>query len=98
MKIKPIKAIPSAGPDITEAEIKLVNQAIRYGWYEQRNTHLDLLTAAIQRHTGKRYCLPTSSGTAAIHLALLGLGIGPGDEVGVPDITRSASAAPVRCG
>ena len=95
MKIKPIKTIPSAGPDITEAEIKLVNQAIRSGWYERRNLHLDLLTAAIQRHTDKRYCLPTSSGTAAIHLALLGLNIGPGDEVIVPDITWTASAAPI---
>jgi perosamine synthetase len=42
-----------------------------------------------------KYCLPTAHGTDAIHLALLALNIGPGDEVIVPDITWVASAAPI---
>ncbi len=89
------KTIPSAGPSITKREIKLVNDAVRNGWYEQRNVHLDKFTQAISGYTGVRYCLPTVNCTSAIHLALLSIGIGPGDEVIVPDITWVASAAPI---
>jgi dTDP-4-amino-4,6-dideoxygalactose transaminase len=45
---------------------------------------------------GTRYAVACSSGTAAIHLALLVLDIGPGDEVWVPTLTFVASANPVR--
>lgn len=89
------QSIPSIGPSITEAEVALVTEAVRDGWYEKRNLHLEQFTREFLQYTGRRYCLPTSHGTAAIHLALIGLGIGPGDEVIVPDITWVASAAPV---
>ncbi len=45
--------------------------------------------------TGRRYCLPTVNCTSAIHLSLLALGIGKGDEVIVPDITWVGSVSPV---
>lgn len=45
---------------------------------------------------GARYAVACASGTAAIHLALLVLGVGPGDEVLVPTLTFVASANPVR--
>jgi dTDP-4-amino-4,6-dideoxygalactose transaminase len=44
-------------------------------------------------YTGKKYCLTTSSGTAALHMALAALKIGPGDEVIVPAYTFLASAS-----
>jgi dTDP-4-amino-4,6-dideoxygalactose transaminase len=48
---------------------------------------------------GSRFAVACSSGTAALHLALLGLDVGPGDEVWVSDLTFIASANPVRyCG
>ncbi len=87
--------IPSIGPSITQAEIDLVTEAVKDGWYDKRNLHLDQFVKEFSAFTGKRYCLPTSHGTAAIHLALIGLGVGPGDEVIVSDITWVACAAPV---
>ncbi len=45
---------------------------------------------------GARYAVACASGTAAIHLALLVLDVGPGDEVLVPSLTFVASANPVR--
>jgi len=44
-------------------------------------------------YVGRKYCLTTSSGTAALHMALAALGIGPGDEVIVPAYTFLASAS-----
>ncbi|NTV28855.1 MAG: DegT/DnrJ/EryC1/StrS family aminotransferase [Candidatus Omnitrophica bacterium] len=92
---KPLKNIPSIGPSITRAEVALITEAAREGWYGNMNRHLDLFNDAMRQYVNKKYCLPVSHGTAAIHLSLLGLGIGPGDEVIVPDITWVASAAPV---
>ena len=43
--------------------------------------------------TGSKYCLTTCSGTAALHMALAALGVGPGDEVIVPAFTFLASAS-----
>ena len=87
--------IPSAGPSITDKEIQLVTEAVKYGWYEDRNMHIDQFIQEFSSYTGMRYCLPTAHCTDAIHLALLALNIGPGDEVIVPDITWVASAAPI---
>ena len=87
--------IPSAGPSITRAEIALVTDAITHGWYESRGKHTDQFVAEISDYLDMPYCLPLANCTAAIHLALLALDIGPGDEVIVPDITWVASAEPI---
>lgn len=87
--------IPSAGPSMTEWEVQRVSQAVRDGWYTNMRRDLDAFESRFQAYTGMRYALATSSCTGAIHLALMGLGIGPGDEVIVPDITWVASAAPI---
>ncbi len=50
-------------------------------------------------HIGVRHAVAVSSGTAALHLAYLAAGVGPGDEVVVPSITFAASAASaIYCG
>lgn len=51
------------------------------------------LEQAWGRYVGKKHCLATSSGTAALHMALAALNIGPGDEVIVPAYTFLASAS-----
>lgn len=87
--------IPSAGPSMTEREVRLVTEAARIGWYTNMNLYLERFERSCADYTGMRYCLATSSCTAALHLALLALGIGPGDEVIVPDITWVASGASI---
>lgn len=88
-------SIPSAGPSITDKEIELVTEAVKYGWYEDRNMHIDQFINEFSSYTGMKYCLPTCNCTSAIHLAMIALDIGPGDEVIVPDITWVASASPI---
>lgn len=90
-----MRHISSAGPSITDAEIALVTEAIRHGWQEHRNLYIDQFVEEFSRYVGREYCLPTAHCTDAIHLAMLALGIGPGDEVIVPDLTWVASASPV---
>jgi len=90
-----MRKIPSAGPSITKAEILLVNEAVSQGWYENRNMHIDQFIKEFSEYIGLKYCLPVCNCTSAIHLALLALNIGPGDEVIVPDITWVASACPI---
>lgn len=89
------KKIPSIGPSITQKEIDLVTEAVTHGWYENMNKYIDLFVEEFADFVEMKYCLPTAHCTDAIHLALLGLNIGPGDEVIVPDITWVASAAPI---
>jgi perosamine synthetase len=89
------KSIPSAGASITEKEIELVTEAIKYGWYENRNMHIEPFVKEFSKYAKAKYCLPVTNCTSAIHLALAGLNIGKGDEVIVPDITWVASVAPI---
>jgi perosamine synthetase len=94
-KKKKQDVIPSAGGSITDDEIQLVTEAIKFGWYENRNMHLDKFLNEFSDYIGIEYCLPVVNCTSAIHLALLALNIGKGDEVIVPDITWVASVAPI---
>jgi perosamine synthetase len=89
------KWIASAGPSITESEVELVTEAARIGWYENRNMHMEQFIKEFSSYTEMKYCLPVMNCTSAIHLALLSLHIGPGDEVIVPDISWVASACPI---
>ena len=90
-----MRRITSAGPSITDAEILLVTEAIREGWQDRRNWHIDQFVEEFSEYVGRRYCLPTAHCTDAIHLAMIALGIGPGDEVVIPELTWVASASPV---
>ena len=73
----------------------MVNEAVRIGWHENRNTHYDQFIGRFKDYIGMKYCLPTSHCTSAIHLAMLALGIKENDEVIVPDVTWVASVAPI---
>jgi len=93
--VKEMKHIPSAGPSITQKEIELVNEAIKYGWYESRDMHITQFVEEFKKYTGMQFCLPVNNCSSAIHLVMIALGIGQGDEVIVPDITWVASASPI---
>ena len=91
-----MKRIPVAGPSITQKEIDYVSDAVRTAWYQDANKYHERFEQAFAAHCGRRHAVALPSCTAALHLALLALGIGPGDEVIVPDVTWIASVAPVR--
>jgi perosamine synthetase len=87
--------IPIAGPWITEKEIRYVSDAVANGWYANSAKYQSEFEQAFAAFTGRRYGIALPSCTSGLHLALLALGVGPGDEVIVPDVTWIATSAPV---
>jgi perosamine synthetase len=87
--------IPVSGPSITQKEIDYVTDAVTNAWYANANIYHDRFEKAFAQYIGERYAIALPSCTSALHLALLALGIGPGDEVIVPEITWIATAAPI---
>ncbi len=90
-----MERIPVAGPWITEKEISYVTDAVTRAWYGNANVYHERFEKAFADYLGIRFAISLPSCTSAIHLALLAQGIGPGDEVIIPDITWIATAAPV---
>lgn len=90
-----MERIPVAGPSITQKEVDYVTDAVTHGWYGQANTYHDRFEKAFAEYLGVHYAIALPSCTSAIHLSLAALGVGPGDEVIVPDATWIATAAPV---
>ena len=96
---KPKHKILTAGPSISELERDYVLDAVMNGWNENWNAYLKRFEQTFAEYIGVRYAVSTSSCTGALHLALLALDIGTGDEVILPDITWVATAAAVTyCG
>ncbi len=93
--MQPDKRIPVSGPSITQKEIDYVLDAVEHGWYEEANKYHTKFENRFAEYIGTKYAISLPSCTSAIHLALLSLGIGPGDEVIVPDITWIATSAPI---
>jgi perosamine synthetase len=88
------KRIPISGPSITEREVAYVAEAARTAWFENANLFQDRFERAFAGYLGVRHAIALPSCTAGLHLSLAALGVGPGDEVIVPDITWIATAAP----
>lgn len=65
--------------------------AVDRRWLTQ-GEYVGRLERGIQEQTGRRFAIACNSGTAALHLAMLGLGLGPGDAVIVPALTYIATA------
>ncbi len=87
--------ISVSGPWITQKEIDYVTDAAKNAWYGNANMYNVRFEKAFADYHGLRYAISLPSCTSAIHLSLAALGIGPGDEVIVPDVTWIASAAPI---
>ncbi|MDA4122209.1 MAG: DegT/DnrJ/EryC1/StrS family aminotransferase [Thaumarchaeota archaeon] len=90
-----MERIPVAGPWITEKEIAYVQDAVSKGWYDNAHSYIERFEAAFAEYLSVKHAISLPSCTSAIHLSLLSLGIGPGDEVIVPEITWIATAAPI---
>jgi perosamine synthetase len=87
--------IPVAGPWITDREIEYVTDAARTGWYGTANVYIERFECAVAAYAQRKSAVSLPSCTSGLHLALAAGGIGPGDEVIVPDCTWIASVAPV---
>jgi perosamine synthetase len=90
-----MERIPVAGPWITDKEVAYVSDAVRNAWYSEANTYQLRFEEAFKTYVSRRYAMALPSATSAIHLALAGLGIGPGQEVIVPEATWIATSAPI---
>ncbi|MEZ5120420.1 MAG: DegT/DnrJ/EryC1/StrS family aminotransferase [Solirubrobacterales bacterium] len=90
--------IPLSDVRVAEDEIAAAADALRSGWLTMGPRTAEFETAFATR-LGVRHAIAVASGTAALHLAYLAAGIGPGDEVIVPSYTFVATAAAViACG
>ena len=86
-----IDEIPLSMPDITDSEIAMVERALRSGRLSI-GPMAEAFEAAVAARVGKRYAVSCSSGTAGLHMVLLAMGVGPGDEVITTPFSFIASA------
>lgn len=92
------KRIFLASPHMSDEgfEKQYINDAFEKNWIAPLGENVNELEKAVKQRTLASETLALSSGTAAIHLALIGLGVGSGDIVFCQSLTFSASANPVR--
>jgi len=81
-------------PHLCGREAELVAEAFASNYIAPLGPQVDAFEAAFATHTGIAHCLAVSSGTAAMHLALRGLGVGPGDTVLAATLTFIGSVSP----
>lgn len=84
--------IPVNEPVIPAQAKQYVLDALESGWISSAGKYIQEFEGAFARYLGVKHAITATSGTTALHLALAALGIGPGDEVIVPDFTMIASA------
>ena len=87
--------IPYGRHEIDDADIAAVVAVLRGDWLTT-GPMVDRFERAFAEFTGAEHAVAVSNGTAALHVAMLAAGIGPGDEVIVPSLTFAASANCVR--
>jgi perosamine synthetase len=83
--------IPVYQPDLRGNEKKYVNECLDTSWISSRGRFVGEFEARFAERIGVPHAASVCNGTVALHLALLALGIGPGDEVLVPTLTYIAS-------
>src|SRR3984885_8491135 len=84
--------LPISKPFIGAREKELVLDALNSGWVSSIGKYIDEFEAGFARYCGTEYALAVSNGTTGLHLALAALGLKPGDEGIVPDLTFFATA------
>ncbi|MBW1787011.1 MAG: DegT/DnrJ/EryC1/StrS family aminotransferase [Deltaproteobacteria bacterium] len=92
--MKPI-TVPLALPECGEEEIRAAAEVIRSGWLTTGAKTFEF-ERRFAEVVGARHCVAVNSATAALHLALEAVGVGPGDRVLVPVHTFTATAEVVR--
>ena len=91
--MKKLNKILMSGPSITPLEKKYVNKMMNDGW--DNYYYVEKFEREFTKWHGRKYGLMTPNCTQAIHLMLLTLKIDIGDEIILPDLTWTATAAPI---
>jgi perosamine synthetase len=91
--------IALAQPDLGGNEGRYVQECIATSWISSHGRFISEFEAAAAELAGTKHAIATNNGTTALHLALVALGVGPGDEIIVPTVTYVATAnAVIYCG
>ncbi len=85
------RRIPVAEPVLTGNELKYVSECITTNWISSQGPFVRRFESEFAARLGVPHALAVSNGTVALHLALAAFGVGPGDEVIVPDLTFAAT-------
>lgn len=91
-----MKYIPVYQPDLSGNERKYVLECLDTTWISSKGRFIQEFESAFAAYTGVPHAVSVCNGTVALHLALLALGIGPGDEVIVQSLTYIASVNAIR--
>ena len=79
-------------PDVDDAERQMLLDAFDSNWIAPLGPHVNAFEVEIAEYVGVASAVALSSGTAALHLTLVALGVGAGDDVVVPTLTFAATA------
>ncbi|MCJ8151397.1 DegT/DnrJ/EryC1/StrS aminotransferase family protein (plasmid) [Shinella sp. B3.7] len=82
---------PVYSPHFVGKEKEYVNDCLDSTWISSKGRYIALFEDAFSQFVGVKHAASVSNGTVALHVALIALGIGPGDEVLVPTFTYIAS-------
>jgi perosamine synthetase len=83
--------IPIYRPSLSGNELRYVTECIESTWISSKGTYIADFERRFAEYTQARHATAVCNGTVALHLALVALGIGPGDEVLVPTLTYVAA-------
>jgi perosamine synthetase len=93
---KPARSVSISQPDLTDRERACLLEAFDSSWVSSIGPFVNRFEERFAEFVGVANAMSCVNGTAALHLALLGLNVGPGDEVIVPDMTYVATVNAVR--
>jgi perosamine synthetase len=93
--VNDLSQIAVCEPVISGRELEYVTDAIKTGWISSSGGYVDKLEKRFAEYLGVSSAVTTTSGTAALHLALVAAGVGPGDEVIIPAFTMIATATAI---
>ena len=83
--------IPVMAPTLTGNELEYVIECVKTNWISSQGAFVRRFESDFSAYIGVPGAISTSNGTTALHLALVVLGLGPGDEIIVPDLTFAAT-------
>jgi len=91
--------IPVCTPLLGGNEKKYINDCLKTNWISSAGKYVQLFEENFSRYCGAKFGIATTSGTTALHLALIAAGISRGDEVIMPTFTIASPAfATIYCG